>query len=98
MAQPRAKLKAILKGFTDNVYYQAPTKLSYPCIIYSLAGIDTRHADDMKYSTKKRYIIKVIDKDPDSKIVDDVLGMPYTTMEPRFVKDNLYQTPFTTYF
>lgn len=98
MAQNRTKLRDILRGICPNVYFQAPTKLTYPCIIYSRAGSNTKYADDIRYATKTRYTIKVIDRDPDSTIAVSVSELPYTSENPVYVKNNLYHSVFTTYF
>ena len=57
---------------TTNVYFQPPASLSmkYPCIRYSLSGIDVDHADDSNYKSDRQYTVTVIDRNPDSGIPD----------------------------
>lgn len=82
------------------VYYQPPEtiKLKYPCIIYSLADIYTRNADDRHYSMQKVYNVSVISRDPDNTIAESILEMPKTRFDRRYVADNLYHDILTLYY
>lgn len=82
------------------VYFQPPEtiKLKYPCIIYSLADIYTRNADDGHYSMQKVYTISVISRDPDNTIAETILEMPKTRFDRRYVADNLYHDILTLYY
>ena len=82
------------------VYFQPPEtiKLKYPCIIYSLADIYTRNADDRHYSMQKVYNISVISRDPDNTIAESILEMPKTRFDRRYVADNLYHDILTLYY
>lgn len=82
------------------VYFQPPEsiKLKYPCIIYSLADIYTRNADDMHYSMQKVYTVSVISRDPDNTIAETILEMPKTRFDRRYVADNLYHDILTLYY
>ena len=75
----RLQLHQLLETFTENVYFQPPTnvQLKYPCIIYKRDFADTKFADDKPYNHKMRYMITVIDRDPDSDIPSKVASMPY---------------------
>lgn len=92
------ELKAILgSGF---VYFQPPesVKMSYPCIVYGIDGMDIKRADDRPYLTAKRYSITIIDKDPDSVIPDRLLTLPYCSFDRCYTSDNLNHWVFTLYF
>ena len=82
------------------VYFQPPEsiKLKYPCIIYSLADIYTRNADDRHYSMQKVYNVSVISRDPDNTIAESILEMPKTRFDRRYVADNLYHDILTLYY
>lgn len=58
----QSKLEELLG--CKNVYYQPPEnlKMEYPAIRYSRSNINTRYADDVKYSSINCYEIIVIDK------------------------------------
>ena len=82
------------------VYFQPPEtiKLKYPCIIYSLADIYTRNADDRHYSMQKVYNISVISRDPDNTIAESILEIPRARFDRRYVADNLYHDILTLYY
>lgn len=63
---------------TENVYFQPPVdkKMVYPCIRYELDDVDVEHADNIPWRTDKRYLVTVIDRDPDSAIPDKVAALP----------------------
>lgn len=85
----------------SRVYFQAPEapKMEYPCIRYSLAGIDAKRADNMLYKGTKRYELIVIDPDPDSEIPDKILArFPMCSMDKPYPAEGLYHTPFTLYY
>jgi hypothetical protein len=93
MAKDRLSLQTELEGIlgSTNVYYQPPAslKLKYPCIIYKLDKITGVKANNKKYLGTKRYLITVVDRDPNTLIADRVLDLEYSTFENYFVVDNL---------
>lgn len=85
----QTKLETILGS--QNVYFQPPPKvaLKYPCIIYTLDDIDSVHAGNKRYLGHKRYLLTIIDKDPNTPIPDKILDLEYCAFESYFVVDNL---------
>ncbi len=85
---------------SDNVYYQPPEslKIEYPCIIYSLTGINNRFADDGVYLQKRQYEITIAAFDPDNEIVDRMSKFPLTSYIRHFNSDNINHDVFKTYF
>ncbi|MBQ6446470.1 MAG: hypothetical protein IJJ10_03275 [Bacillus sp. (in: Bacteria)] len=83
----------------ENVYFQPPEskKLKYPCIIYNLAGIDKRHADNDPYRSMKRYRVTVVDQDPDSVFPDKVNEMRLCSFVTHFNEDYLNHWVFEIY-
>lgn len=83
-----------------NVYFQPPPTLqmNYPCIVYNLDDIDTKFADNGPYAVEKRYSLTVIDKDPDSSIIDKVIMLQKCIFDRHFVTDNLNHNIFILYF
>lgn len=81
---------------SNNVYFQPPEsiKMKYPCIVYSLADIDSRFADNIPYLHKRRYSVTVIDRDPDSSIRDKMTYLKNCSYERGFTADNLYHYIF----
>ena len=101
MAQAqRLLLHQILETFTENVYFQPPNniQLEYPCIIYKRDLVDTKFANDKPYNHTKRYMVTVIDRDPDSEIPDKVAAMPMSLFNRFFTADNLNHDVYSVYF
>lgn len=80
-----------------KVYYQPPesVKLEYPCIIYELSNIFFKYANDDKYLHNNSYTVTLIDSDPDSTIVDEILKLPFISFDRHFTSDNLNHFVFT---
>ena len=99
MAQ-RLQLHDILKSFTDNVYFQPPENitLEYPCIIYQRDYAETKFADDIPYNHTLRYVVTVIDRDPDSDIPGKVASMPMCLYNRFFTADNLNHDVYRVFF
>jgi hypothetical protein len=97
---PRLQLHDILKAFTDNVYFQPPENitLEYPCIIYQRDYAETMFADDIPYNHTLRYVITVIDRDPDSDIPGKIASLPMCLFNRFFTADNLNHDVFRVYF
>lgn len=85
---------------TRNVYYQPPesVKMTYPAIVYSRNRIENMFANDNVYSQNHSYQVTVIDKDPDSEIVERVSKLPLCSFDRHFISDNLNHDSFTLYF
>ena len=102
LSQRRLELHEILCEIlgSRNVYYQQPnsTKMSYPAIIYSRDDIVNDFADNNVYIQSHRYQITVIDRNPDSEIVEKVSQMPKCRYDRHYVSDNLNHDIFTIYY
>lgn len=86
---------------SKNVYYQPPSnfKMGYPCIRYSLAGIDQKKADNANYKNTKRYELILITYDPDTPLVDQILEhFPMCSFDRSYASDNLNHYVFTLYY
>ena len=96
----RLTLHQLLETFTENVYFQPPfnIELKYPCIIYKRDFADTKFADDKPYNHTKRYVITVIDPDPDSEIPNKVASMPMSLFNRFYTADNLNHDVYNVYF
>ncbi len=83
-----------------NVYFQPPesVKLKYPAIVYSRSTIDNTHADNLPYLQKIEYMVTVIDKDPDSEIVQRMSQVPYCRHNRHYKADNLNHDTFILYY
>lgn len=96
----REDLHQLLKTFTDNVYFQPPinVELKYPCIVYRRDFADTKFADDKPYNFKLRYLITIIDPDPDSVIPTKVASMPMSLFNRFYIADNLNHDVYSVFF
>lgn len=83
-----------------NVYYQPPAslKMKYPAIRYNKSDIESRHADNAKYSNFTRYELIVIDNYPDNKVINKILELPLTSYERHYTSDNLHHDVINIYF
>lgn len=98
----RLDLQALLETLlgSEAVYFQPPpnVQMSYPCVVYKRDDIDAKNADNQPYALKKRYLVTVIDEDPDSIIHESIAALPYTAYLRNFVTQNLNHDVLTLYF
>ena len=104
MAQNRNRAKRLildaqLKAITPNVYFQPPSsvQMTYPAIRYRRTSIDVDFADNTPYLTRVEYELIVIDRNPDSEIVEEISKMPRTIHVRHYTADNLNHDVFRTY-
>ena len=95
MAKDRLALheKLLATLGSTQVYYNTPpstVKLEYPCIIYKLDDVAGVSANNKKYWGTRRYLITIVDKKPDPKVVDTILSWEYSKFEDPFIANNLY--------
>lgn len=98
----RLELQTLLEQIAEsrNVYYQPPEsiKMNYPAIVYTRYDINNINADNKPYANTNAYTITVIDKNPDSVIVDRVKALPMCSYDRNYKADNLNHDVFTLYF
>ncbi len=97
---PRLDLHNVLESFTPNVYFQPPAKaeLHYPCIIYERNYAVTEFADNSPYRFTQRYMVTVIDRDPDSDIPHKVASMPMSMFDRFYAVDDLNHDVYVVFF
>lgn len=83
-----------------NVYFQPPEslKIQYPAIVYGLENIKTSHANDGVYLCRRGYGVTLIDKNPDTHMVEEILRLHLCRFQRHFKKDNLNHYLFIVYF
>ena len=98
----RLELQTLLEELLEsrNVYFQPPTsvKMKYPAIVYGLEDIENAFANDGVYLSKRKYLVTVIDEDPDSEIVVRISQLPTCRFNRHFESDNLNHDVFTLYY
>lgn len=89
----RIELQTLLEKLLGSreVYYQSPgdNDMNYPAIKYEKSDINTKYADNMKYSNMKQYQIIVIDRLPDNPVIEQILKLPYSSFDRHYKADNL---------
>lgn len=103
MAQlPRLDLQELLTEILDSdyVYFQPPdnVQMRYPCIVYEREAITAQWAGGKPYSLDNRYLVTVIDRDPDSEIPDKIAALPLCVHDRFFIADNLNHNVFKLFF
>lgn len=83
-----------------NVYYQPPesVKMKYPAIRYSRSDVENNFANNKVYMQSHEYEVIVIDRNPDSDIVDKVSSLPRCRFNRHYTADNLNHDVFTLYY
>lgn len=83
-----------------NFYFSPPSglQMQYPCLVYRLEGADVRKADNINYLKHKRYLVTIIDENPDSEFPDQLESLGYCTPSRIFTFDNLNHFVYTLYF
>lgn len=102
MNESRLKLHEELVGIlgSRNVYFQPPEniKIQYPAIIYSRSDIKNRAADNRVYSQDFEYKVTVIDKSPDSVIVEKLSKFEFSSFDRHYTANGLNHSQFTISF
>lgn len=85
---------------SPNVYFQPPptVQMKYPAIVYKRDNTSTQFADDAPYRVKKRYLVTVIDADPDSVIHEAIMQLPMCVYDRFYTADNLNHDVFRLFF
>lgn len=96
----RQQLQELLETFCDHVYFQPPTNVTmeYPCIIYHRDYADTKFAGDIPYRYVKRYMVTVVDRDPDSAIPDKIATLSMCVFNRFYTADGLNHDVFNLFF
>lgn len=92
------KLVEILDS--DHVYYQPPpnVQMKYPCIVYRREFIDTKWSNNKPYALEDRYLVTVIDPDPDSEIPRKIASLPKCVFDRFYTANNLNHNVFKLFF
>ncbi len=98
----RPDLQTLLEEIlgTRNVYFQPPesVKINYPAIVYGLEHIQNNHANNGVYLLNRQYSVTLIDKNPDSLLVDKIATLPTCQFDRHFKSDNLNHWVYSLYF
>lgn len=83
----------------DRVYFQPPEnlKIEYPAIVFHLSKIEIDHASDVPYKGAKEYSVTLITKDPEPDVIDEILKIPYSSLDTTYISDGMNHFVFTVY-
>jgi len=98
MDQLLVLLKEILGS--DNVYFQPPPSLTmaYPCIVFNRMNMDVAFANNSPYRLTQRYMVTLIDRDPENPAIEKLASLPMCRHDRWFASDNLNHDVFNLYF
>lgn len=97
----RLDFHAVLKTITSNVYFQEPPPnvgMQYPCIVYDRDAANTRFAGNSPYRYTQRYMVTIIEEEPDSTLLDAVAALPQSAFNRHYAANNLNHDVFVIYF
>lgn len=87
-------------GESCRAYFQPPEtiKMKYPAIVYALDNIENTFADGGVYLSNKQYSVTLIDKNPDSPVIDKLAKLPTCRFNRHYKSENLNHYVFLLYF
>jgi hypothetical protein len=98
----RLEFQAVLEGLQDgvHVYFQPPPDIQmiFPAIVYNRDYRLNQFADNLVYSGIRRYSVTIIDKDPDSNLVDMVSDLPQARYVRHYTTEGLNHDIINVYF
>lgn len=82
------------------VYFQPPSsvRMVYPCIVYHLDDVTELYADNKTYKAHDRYLVTVIDPNPDSTIHHYLRSLELSRFSRFYTSDNLNHFVYEVYF
>lgn len=97
----RLKLHETLKTVlgSNNVYFQPPEtiKMKYPAIRYKMSNTNESFANDKIYKNMTGYEIILIDINPESEYINDIIQLPYCRFVNAYIADGLNHFVFEIY-
>lgn len=83
----------------NRVYFQPPEnlKIEYPAVVFHLSKIEIDHASDVPYKGAKEYSVALITKDPEPDVIDEILKIPYSSLDTTYISDGMNHFVFTVY-
>lgn len=83
----------------DRVYFQPPEnlKIGCPAVVFHLSKIEIDRASDVPYKGAKEYSVTLITKDPEPDVIDEILKIPYSSLDTTYISDGMNHFVFTIY-
>lgn len=102
MPDKRIQLSKLLRKIlgSNEVYFQRPEskKMNYPAIVYELSGLPSLYANDGVYLSGRTYSLTLIDKNPDSPLVNKIMALPTCRFDRHYRADNLNHWVFNLHY
>lgn len=83
----------------NRVYFQPPEnlKIGYPAVVFHLSKIEIDHASNAPYKGAREYSVTLITKDPEPDVIDEILKIPYSSLDTTYISDGMNHFVFTVY-
>ena len=83
-----------------NIYFQPPPsfKMVYPCVIYKRDYAETKFSGNKPYFYQTRYLVTVIDTNPDSAIPKKIAMLPMCVFDRFYTADNLNHDVYKLFY
>jgi hypothetical protein len=84
-----------------NVYFHPSTNTSikYPCIVYKLDGIDSKFANNKRYTKYGVYTITHVYRESKHRMLDEILDhFDFIDLTNKFTSDGLNHDVFKLYY
>jgi len=98
----RTKLELYLRQIigSNNTYFQPPesVKMQYPCIVWNLAKVPAKYANDKVYLTNPKYVLRYITRVPDDPMKDTLVTTLGVPIIQTYAKDGLYHYIYELYY
>jgi len=84
---------------SDDIFFQPPEDrlLEPPYIVYERDDESVQHADNFPYRKALRYQVTLVDRNPDSDIVDKLRDLPLCAFNRHFATSGLNHDVFVLY-
>lgn len=96
----RDLLRLLQQAVQPNpVYFQPPEnlKIGYPAVVFHLSKIEIDRASDVPYKGAKEYSVTFITKDPEPDAINEILKIPYSSLDTTYISDGMNHFVFTVY-
>lgn len=93
-------LETLVTDVGGHVYFQPPDNVAmqFPAIVYNRDYKNDQHADNVLYSQTWRWLVTVIDRDPDSPIPDRVAELPMSKYVRHYTTQGLNHDVYYVYY
>lgn len=83
----------------NRVYFQPPEnlKIEYPAIVFHLSTIKVDHGSDVPYKGAREYSVILITKEPEPDSINEILKIPYSSLDQTFISDGMNHFVFSVY-